>query len=1059
MDLRTQLQEHLGDGFRIERELGGGGMSRVFQATELRLSRQVVIKVLSPELAQGLNADRFEREILMAASLQQANIVPVLSAGDMNGLPWFTMPYVDGESLRNRIGNGMPLDDVVTILRDVTKALAYAHQRGIVHRDIKPDNVLLSGGTAVVTDFGIAKALSASRTDGSGHATLTSVGTSIGTPAYMAPEQVAGDPHLDHRVDLYSLGCMAFEMLTGKPPFADMPPQRMLGAHLTATPAPVESLRPDCPPSLALLVARLLQKDPADRPADAASVLTSLGAVSTTSSESTRLSPQGRLIRSLAIWAVSTLGVWILARAAVVGIGLPSWTVPGAVGVMLVGLPVLLATGWAKWMARRAASATPTLTPGGTAAPRLPSGTMATIAIKANRHLSFRRATRGGIYAMGAFILLIAGFMVTRAMGIGPAASLFAAGTLRSQDHILLADFTTGAGDSALAPIIHEAARAAMSQSTAVRLLDASDVARTLSQMQRPDTTKIQGEVARELAQRAGAKAILGGRLVRGTDGYFLSVELTDAETGSVLASVQERAKGDDELLGSVDRAAKEVRSKIGESLRQVQHAVPLAQATTASLPALRLYTEAVHANNVEGDLAGAERDLREALKLDSTFALAWRKLAVTLFNQERSQASIDSALEQGFRYADRLPPVERNLIKGFYYERHSSRADRSKALEAYRAVLAVDSLNLTALSQMGFEHYFRGDYDSAAVYAARKLRLDTTITNSRVGLAEALSAAGRSGDARKVLAGINASALTIGDRYFLLQAQFDLGETSSVERAADSLSTTTDPFWRAAMLESLSQLQAFGGKHAKAISALEQASSAWQQLGQRSLFEREQLFAAGTEISLGDTRGGVARLNRRLATPAWQGTAASLTNYAQAAYLLAIAGAESDARALMARARAAWPEAAKHGFSSDWVQAADGEAALAGGNANEAMARFRDASVADDGGESEANAWAQFGLARSYDALGQADSAIAALERYLAIPRYKRLFNSADPFFAATVQKRLGELYDAKHDKTRALEHYGAFVEQWKDADANLQPAVQHVRERMAELTTGEGS
>jgi tetratricopeptide (TPR) repeat protein len=185
---------------------------------------------------------------------------------------------------------------------------------------------------------------------------------------------------------------------------------------------------------------------------------------------------------------------------------------------------------------------------------------------------------------------------------------------------------------------------------------------------------------------------------------------------------VQERARGDDELLESVDRAAKEVRSKIGESLRQVQRAVPLAQATTASLPALRLYTEAVHANDVEGDLADAERDLREALKLDSTFALAWRKLAVTLFNQERSQASIDSALEQAFRYADRLPPVERNLIKGFYYERHSSQADRSKAIDASRAVLAVDSLNLTAASQMLLDYYARGDYESAVFYAALKL-------------------------------------------------------------------------------------------------------------------------------------------------------------------------------------------------------------------------------------------------------------------------------------------------------------------------------------------------
>ena len=253
MNLRDELQHTLGPAYTLERELGGGGMSRVFVADEARLRRKVVVKVLSPEMAEGISAERFEREIQLAASLQQANIVPVLNAGDAAGMPYYTMPFVEGESLRARLADGpLSISETVSILRDVARALAYAHERGIVHRDIKPDNVLLSRGTAVVTDFGIAKAIAASQTHAPG-ATLTRVGIALGTPAYMAPEQVAGDPDIDHRADFYAFGCMAYELLAGRPPFTERSPQKLLRAHLHEVAPAVSDLRTDTPPELARL--------------------------------------------------------------------------------------------------------------------------------------------------------------------------------------------------------------------------------------------------------------------------------------------------------------------------------------------------------------------------------------------------------------------------------------------------------------------------------------------------------------------------------------------------------------------------------------------------------------------------------------------------------------------------------------------------------------------------------------------------------------------------------------------------------------------------------------
>ena len=286
-DLREQLQATLGDAYLLERELGGGGMSRVFVAHETSLGRQVVVKVLLPELAAGVSVDRFRREIQLAARLQHPHIVPLLSAGESNGLPFFTMPFVVGESLRARVARGeLPIGEAVHILRDVVSAVAYAHDFGVVHRDIKPDNVLLSGGVAVVTDFGVAKAVSAS-TDAAQHTSLTSMGVALGTPAYMAPEQATADPNVDHRADIYALGAMAYEMLTGRAPFAGRTAQATLAAHVIEEPDPIDRRRPGLPPALAAMVMQCLAKRPADRPQSAAELKHTLDSLGTPSQGTT----------------------------------------------------------------------------------------------------------------------------------------------------------------------------------------------------------------------------------------------------------------------------------------------------------------------------------------------------------------------------------------------------------------------------------------------------------------------------------------------------------------------------------------------------------------------------------------------------------------------------------------------------------------------------------------------------------------------------------------------------------------------------------------------------
>lgn len=335
--LRARLQRQLEGTYVIERELGGAGSSHVFLATEVALDRSVVLKVLPPELTADVDAERFRREIQFAAKLQHPHLVPLLRAalvadGDTDQVRWYSMPYIEGHTLRELLvrRGTPPYAEAVRLLREMALALSYAHARGVVHRDIKPENVLLNDGIAMISDFGVAKAL-----DDASDAALrrgrrvTTVSMVLGTPDYMAPEQIGSAHVVDHRADLYAFGCVAYELLSGAPPFARASLRATLAAQLAEAPVPILHRRSDLPQPIADMVMRCLAKNPAERPASASWIVRAIegaGGVDTSraslapTTAPTAPSPERvavstrRLITGIVLALAAAATLWMLLR-------------------------------------------------------------------------------------------------------------------------------------------------------------------------------------------------------------------------------------------------------------------------------------------------------------------------------------------------------------------------------------------------------------------------------------------------------------------------------------------------------------------------------------------------------------------------------------------------------------------------------------------------------------------------------------------------------------------------------------------------------------------------
>ena len=1054
-DLRERLQVSLGRAYAIERELGGGGMSRVFVADETSLGRKVVIKVLPPELAAGVNVDRFKREIQVAARLQHPHIVPVLSAGEFEGLPFYSMPLVDGSSVRARLANGpLSITETVNILREVARALAYAHANGVVHRDIKPDNVLLTGGSATVTDFGIAKALSAARDEGPGSPTLTAMGTSLGTPTYMAPEQAAGDPATNHRADLYSFGCMAYELLTGRPPFAGLSPHKLFAAHMGEKPVPVGEVRLDTPSALNDVVMLCLEKEPDRRPQSAAEVARVLDTVTSSGTgqvamPAVLLGGRGMLGKALAMYAAAFVVVAVLAKAAIVGIGLPDWVFPGALVVMGLGLPVILFTAFVQKATRQALVSTPTLTPGGSHAPQ---GTMATIAVKAAPHMSWRRTAVGGAVAVGAFIVLVGGWMLMRALGIGPAASLMSSGKLAEKDRVILTEFKGPATDTLMGPTVTEAFRTDLAQSQSLSVMPVSAVREALQRMQRPIGTRVDYALAREIASREGIKAVVEGEVVTLGGAYVLSARLLAAQTGEELGSFRETADNAADIIPAISRLSKKLREKTGESLRNIQNARSLERVTTPSLQALQKYVAAVRALEEDGDWDRGRGLLEEAVSLDTGFAMAYRKLAVELSNRFYPRPLVTATIQKAYDHRERLSESERYLTIAGYFQ-YGPKPDLSRIISAYESLLEIDPVNVAALNNLAVHVSYRREYARAEELAKRAMAQQSAAVFYNNAFWNQV-AQDKLDEARQTAAAFGAALpRNPSTAYVRATLYATQGDYAAADQVMDSLrrARANEPVVRQNTDFWLGVYANARGRIAEGLRFWDSGNDAAAALGTRVALLQKELDKAQMDAWFRGNRESALRiLDQALVRYPLDSIEPIERPYDRLVELYAMVGEPARARAMMAgfdrrRAEAEFLEddRTRHQML--------GGIAMAEQRYDEAVSEYR----ASDQGRCATCAYPD--IARAYDLAGQADSAIAFLERYLTEPAYPTGRVIQDGQSRAGSHKRLGELYDAKGDREKAKSHYAQFIELWKNADPDLQPLVQKAKERLAQLQRAE--
>ena len=587
-----RVRRALASVYKVERALGAGGMATVYLAEDVKHRRKVAVKVMRPDLAETLGADRFLREVEIAAQLSHPHILPVYDSGQADGLLYYVMPYVEGESLQERMTreSQLPVEDAMRIAKEVAEALAYAHERNIIHRDIKPANIMLSRGHALVADFGIARAM------GSG-TSITQTGLAVGTPQYMSPEQASGSQGVDGRADVYALGCVIYEMLAGEAPFTGPTPQAIITRSLTENPRSLTLSRVGLPPTLDGIVARSLAKSPADRFQNPGALADALSRA-TDFSTGSRVAPEATSgVTPQFVW-----GIFGFASFVTLGIfygmvnrwGLPVWVLWLAIALLAIGAVVLFITG--KMEARRRK---------GVATPGL------------LEQFTWRKATLGGVLALGAWAIVVTGLVLKGPSGGGPGGAVRLA--------VLPFENRGTAEDAYFVDGIADQVRGKLTG------LGGFQVTARSSTDQYRQSTKSPQQIGKEL----GVDYLLGATVVWAKTGdgkgrVQVSPELIDVRNGASKWQQSFDASVTDvfQVQGSI---ASQVAGALGVALGGKEQ-LQLAERPTDNLPAYDLYLKGqALTGNDPATRRQAAGFYEQAVALDSSFTLAWAGLSSAL--------------------------------------------------------------------------------------------------------------------------------------------------------------------------------------------------------------------------------------------------------------------------------------------------------------------------------------------------------------------------------------------------------------------------------------------